>query len=309
MKPEIWWKNFGLNLELDASGMFIYNGIKALDSIEGLGHPIDIFEVLYNLSVGIERLLKITIILLEHDEQMELEEFEKSLITHNSMELANRIDDQRDLNLSKIHREFLSIISKFYKSHRYGRYTMASVPNIDEEKRLFLKFIGKHLSIDTSIDDSLFAIPNTPQVKKFIGRIVAKISQSLYSVICDRAREINIYTYEIRSDSKAMKVFHGDRLDFIDEDLTRRELLLYLMHPTSDDEHIELIRSFDPLPLDPGLTPSYAKAVLKDTPSSLMYVSGEVEELYSEVSDIGERFEILELIDNEYLNPRDNSCK
>jgi hypothetical protein len=36
MRRDEWWKNFGLGLELDASGAFIYNGIKFLDSLEGL---------------------------------------------------------------------------------------------------------------------------------------------------------------------------------------------------------------------------------------------------------------------------------
>jgi len=33
MRPDEWWKNFGLGLEVDASGAFIYNGIKLLDTV------------------------------------------------------------------------------------------------------------------------------------------------------------------------------------------------------------------------------------------------------------------------------------
>ena len=58
MTPEEWWKNFALGMEIDAAGTFIYNGIRSLHELPTLNHPVDSLEVLYNLSVGIERLLK-----------------------------------------------------------------------------------------------------------------------------------------------------------------------------------------------------------------------------------------------------------
>lgn len=300
MKPDEWWKNFGLGMELDASGAFIYNGIKTLDSLDSLNHAVDIFEVLYNLSVGIERLLKVSIILIEHNESVSIEELEKSLITHNTMDLANRVNDHANLNLSGIHREFLALLSKFYKSHRYGRYSLACIPNIDAEKGMFLQFIQKHLGVEVDLGDPYSSVENTDQMKKFIGKVVKKISDPLFSIINDRAHALNIYTYELRSDSKAMKVFYGDRLDFIDENQVKRELLLYLMHPKSCGDHIDMLRSFDCLDLDPALAPSYIKALLNDI--HLSYAEGEVEELYTEVDNVGERFEMLGLMDNEYLS-------
>jgi hypothetical protein len=73
------------------------------------------------------------------------------------------------------------------------------------------------------------------------------------------------------------------------------------MHPASEGDHIELLRSFDPLSLDPGLAPAYIKALLNDSRMAYEYVEGEIEELYSEVDDVGERFEMLGLMDNEWL--------
>jgi hypothetical protein len=147
MTPGEWWKNFALGIEIDASGTFVYNGIRALHELVSLSHPVDSFEVLYNLSVGIERLLKVAIILIEHHDQIDIEQFEESLISHNTIDLANRVDSHRSLQLSNVHREFLSLLSKFYKTHRYGRYSLSAVPNIYEEKRLFLEFVAKHLQI------------------------------------------------------------------------------------------------------------------------------------------------------------------
>ena len=108
MKPEEWWKNFALGVELDAAGTFVYNGIKALHELPSLNHPVDSFEILYSLSVGIERLLKVALVLIEHHEQIEIDQLEESLISHSTIELANRVDAQRSLELSDVHREFLS---------------------------------------------------------------------------------------------------------------------------------------------------------------------------------------------------------
>src|SRR3954468_7264534 len=105
MKPDEWWKNFALGTELDVAGAFIYNGIKSLHDLELLDQPVDIFEVLYGLSVGIERLLKVAVILIEHDDQIDIEELEESLITHSIIELANRVQGHVGLGLADIHRE------------------------------------------------------------------------------------------------------------------------------------------------------------------------------------------------------------
>jgi len=207
MTPEEWWKNFALGIELDTAGTFIYNGIKTLEDLQSFQHPVDTFEILYNLSVGIERLLKIAIILLEHDDTIDIEELEKSLISHNTVELADRVDKHEPMSLPNLHKEFLALLSKFYKSHRYGRYSLSSVPNIQEEKRCFLEFIEKHLSLVLSIDDEFAYISNTDQIRKFIGRVVQKISSKLFSIIRNEAFRLNIYTTELRGDSKALKIF------------------------------------------------------------------------------------------------------
>lgn len=302
MRVDEWWKNFGLGIELDASGAFIYNGIKFLDSLEGLNHSTDIFEVLYSLSVGIERLLKVAIILIEHNDQTSIEKFEESLITHNTMELANRVQKHVDLKLSGVHKEFLSMLSKFYKSHRYGRFSLSSVPNIEEEKVIFLSYLQKYLNIDIKNDGPFSYIHNTIQIKKFVGKVVGKISKELFKIISDKARSQNIYTYELRSDSKAVKVFYalGDRLDFIDEEVVKKELLLFLMSSNSSGDHVDLLRSFGSLDLDPAEAPNHIKALLND--DHLHYVQGEVECAYEEVSNVKKRREMLSIMTNGHLS-------
>lgn len=300
MTPEEWWKNFALGIEIDVSGTFVYNGIRALHELVSLNHPVDSFEVLYNLSVGIERLLKVAIILIEHHDQIDIEQLEESLISHNTIDLANRVDSQKKLQVSNVHREFLSLLSKFYKTHRYGRYSLSVVPNIYEEKRQFLEFVAKHLQISIPVDNEFYQIPNTDQIRRFVGKVVKKICSEIFRVVSQRAHELNIYTTEIRGDAKALKVFYGERLDFIDETLKKKELLLFLMSPNSNGPHIDMLRSFDALELDPSMAPNYIQALLND--ACLPFVEGEIDELYTEVTDVRARLDFLGIMDNEYIS-------
>ena len=105
MTPGEYWKNFHLGEELSISGMFIYNGLKCFHQMDTLDNVDEIFEFQYNLSVGLERLLKVAVVLLEHDKDTNIEEFEESLITHNHLELVQRIKKHSSLNLSKPHKE------------------------------------------------------------------------------------------------------------------------------------------------------------------------------------------------------------
>ncbi len=300
MRPDEWWRNFGLGLEVDVAGAFIYNGIKLLDDTESFNHATDVFEILYNLSVGIERLAKVAIVLVEYYNDIKIEELEESLITHNTQELIERLNKHKKLGLSDINREFIALLSKFYKSYRYARYSFGSVPNIEEEKVQFLKFISRHLKLGLNTGDAYALFLNTNQIKRFVGKVVKKITQSIFHVISEQSTRLNIYTDELRGESKALKIFYGDKLDFIDETTKKKEIILFLMDPKSSGRHIDLLRSFGSLELDPAMTPDYIKALLNDT--QLPFVEGEIDELYTEVKNVRERLEFLEVIDNDYLS-------
>lgn len=300
MTIEEWWKNFALGLEIDAAGTFIYNGIRSLHEHPTLYHPVDCFEVLYNLSVGLERLLKVAIVLVEHSDRVDIDQFEESLISHNTIDLANRVDSQRSLALEDIHREFLSLLSKFYKSHRYGRYLLSAVPNISQERIELLGFVAKHLKIQFDLENEFAPARNTDRIRKFIGKTVKKISDEVFRVVGERARELNIYTDEIRGDSKALKVFYGERLDFLEEEIKKKELLHYLMSDKVAGDHVDLLRSVEPLDFDPAMVPNYIKAILND--ADFPYVEGEVDELYAELENVRERLDFMSIIDNEYLS-------
>ena len=55
-KRYVFWKN--LIWKLIGRRRLIYNGLKAFDDLENFYYEDEIFEILYNLSAGIERLEK-----------------------------------------------------------------------------------------------------------------------------------------------------------------------------------------------------------------------------------------------------------
>ena len=288
------WKNFKLGEELDISGRFIYNGLRYFHEMETLYHEGEIFEVLYNLSVGLERLLKVTVILIEHDDTTDQEEFEKSLITHSHLDLLKRVQKKCTLSIAGPHKEFMQMLSVFYKTHRYGRYGIAAMKAQGEEKSAFHEYLKKHLKIEVSDEPPVFITKNSERIKKFIGKIIGKITSELYEIIQQSAAKLNIYTYELRWDSKAAKIYLRKEYDFIREDVLWRELLLYLMNTNEKSGQLGFMKELDPLEFDPGLVVEYLQCFGSD--EKKLSNMDELEELYQELANPGERLEAIRLI-------------
>lgn len=206
MNAAEYWKNFGLGDELSIAGAFIYNGMRRFHEMRKLDFTDEVFEVLYNLSVGLERLLKIAVVFVEHSETRNQEELEQSLITHNHLELLARVNKKAKLNLSTPHNDLLALLGTFYKSLRYDRFTLSSTYNSKREIEALCIFFEKNLSIEIS-RDSVFGTQNEDRYRAFLRRTVMKICRALYQLINDEATKLNLYTYELRHGSKAESVF------------------------------------------------------------------------------------------------------
>ena len=102
------WKNFNLGEELSISG--IYNGLKQFHGMRGLDRADEIFEILYNLSVGLERILKIAVVFVEHYESLDHEHFEKTLYTHSHLELIERIRRKEHIEIKDQHMGVLGLL-------------------------------------------------------------------------------------------------------------------------------------------------------------------------------------------------------
>jgi hypothetical protein len=299
MDAQTFWKNFSLGKELNVAGGFIFNGLKAFDSMENFGREDEIFEFFYNISVGIERLLKVVVILTEHSDTIDQEQFEKSLITHNHLELLKRISNKHNCGLSNLHNEFLEMLSNFYKTTRYDRYTLSSILNNDKEIVSLVTFLEKHLEIKIEYK-GMFITPNEWRCKKFIGKVVGKISEVLYDLVKSESRAKNIYTYELPDESKASIIFLAKKYDFFDYDIVWKELIIYLINTNDRSRILDFIREIEPLNFEPELVNEYLNAVKSDLKRD--YYLYEIEEYYQDIDNKKERFEMLGLLSNPHVH-------
>lgn len=290
MNASDFWKNFQLGEEIHISGTFIYNGLRRFHEMKQLDFSDEVFEFLYETSVGLERLLKTAVVLYEHTDTIDQKKLEASLITHNHLDLIARLQNHVQLKLGTTHNELLSLLGTFYKSLRYDRFMLTSVYAGKKETKLICGLLAKHLQIDFSRDNTFLGTQNDDQYRKFIRRTVLKIAREVYRVIESRARSFGLYTYELRHGSKAESVFLRE-VDIADEDVLWKELLIFFMNVDADTGYLQFLRETQPLQFDPALVSDYLDCFKSD--SSKAGVMDELEHHYGEM-DREERNERLQ---------------
>ena len=301
MRPDEYWKNFNLGTELDIAGRFLFNGLLAFHEMEHFAAEEDAFEFLYSVAVGVERLLKIAVILTEHDSAVDQDAFEKSLITHTHQELVLRLRDKHDLNFSAQENKFIALLGRFYTSQRYGRYSLNSVFTPAQERNELVKFLEMHLNIKIDVSGWLTITPNERKHRKFIGGVVSKIVNPVRQIVEAEARRLNIYTYEIDYRSKASKIFLSKKFDFEDEDILQAELIAYFLSSEACGPNARLIRDLiKPLPFDPALEGEYLAALRSDWRK--ITVLDELESHYEDIRNFKERRALLEASTHENLD-------
>ena len=293
MNQAQWWKNFTLGEELSVAGTFIYNGLRRFHELQRLDNADDLFEVFYDLSIGIERLMKIAIILLEHDTAGDQATFEKSLMTHNHQVLLARIRKRVDMRFSKADHAFLSLLTNFYKNLRYDRFKLSSLLLLEKEKNALFDFLVNQIGADFNDRSSMFAHENTTQYRKLIRKTVVNISTRFYELVREQAGKLNLYTYELRHGSKAETVFLG-HADIPAEDVLWKELLVFLMNTKEDSGYLSFLRGIEPLGFDPALVGDYLDCFQSDDAKAL--VLGELESLYEDIDDKKQRLSMMGVI-------------
>jgi hypothetical protein len=295
MNPSDFWKNFRLGEEIHISGTFIYNGLRRFHELRKLDFADELFEFLYELSVGLERLLKIAVILYEHTDTTDQEKLEQSLITHNHLDLVARLRKYAELKFGTPHNDLLSLLGTFYKSLRYDRFALTSVYEGEKEAKAIRGLLVKHLQVEFPDENSFFGTYNDDRYRNFIRRTVLKISREVYRVIEERAGEINLYTYELRNGSKAESVFLRE-ISIADEDTLWKELLIFFMNVKAETGYLQFLRETPPLEFDPALVPDYLDCFKSD--ASKAGVMDELEHHYSEMGreERSERLERMEVI-------------
>lgn len=268
---KIYWNNFNLGNELNIAGTFIYNAIDAFDKIRDFKYSADLFEVLYNLAVGIERLMQTAVILTEFN-LSKANEFDKNLKIHNHMVLRDKIQTKHTFVLETPHNMLLQLLSEFFSSIRYYVYNVSSVYLENFEQIGFLDFINSNLR-DSSVKEDLL---NNNRIKRFFGRTISKITSQLYEILKIEADRHNIHDYELKQNSKAARIFSGKELDFNKDNIYKKEILLHLIANLPKD----VISKCNPLLLESYNTETYINALFNH--ENYAKVWGELETIYED---------------------------
>ena len=299
---KIWnYKNFNMVNELDIAGEFIYDGIQTLNQMDVISDGASIFSFLYHVAVGIERLQKILIVLFEDITFDNYEKFEKSIKIHRHNKLHERISNAQKITFDSRENDFLDLLTTFYKESRYNRFNLNSP--YCQEKELIEKYITKYLD-ENDIKRSVFSseIIVNHEVRELFGSVIGKISTEYYKALRDIAGKKCTYTYELRSDSKAQKVFFSSCVENslqemkITETIALKEFLVFLKNSKESTPFTRFLKTIQPLEMDIALINEYIMEISKGTiPQALV---DEVEYLYEENGYGKDRIEQISLIGN-----------
>lgn len=153
------------------------------------------------------------------------------------------------------HYSKLQLLQEFYNSLRYERFNI--INNKGNEKKLLREFLNKYSETSEGLSG---AVENNDKTKRMIGRTVGKIAKVYYSLIVTRAHQLNIYTYELRANSKAESIFldSSDSKDYLSyrnsmKTLAFKELLVYIRNSKEKNSFFEFLDSIEPLELEPSL--------------------------------------------------------
>jgi hypothetical protein len=296
MKPDQIWKNFDLGQEVSVSGAFIHDGLRCFHEMKTLENADEVFQFLYQVAVGLERLLKVAVTLFEHDGAQDQHSFERSLITHNHLELLRRVEVHSHINVGRPHHEFLALLGKFYRTLRYSRFSLAAQWDPHVERDELVRFIEKHLKMTFESSNSFFPTRNDARIRRHMSRVVSKLCRELYGVIRQQAGQLNLYTYELRYGSKAEKIFLRAEYDFSSEEVLWKELLVYFMNTNDGCGILTFLRGIHPLEFDVGLAGEYLQCF--ESTQARAEAMGELQELYAQLDDPGNRLDLMSVIAN-----------
>ena len=207
------------------------------------------------------------------------------------------------LPFAKVHNSFLQMLSKFYKSTRYDRYSINSVSHENQDREQFVYFIEKFYDIKINNNfPSVTFIDDNKKLKKSIGKMIGKISSSLYDIITDESYKSQLYTYEMRYDTKVAKIFMHKEYNFEKEHILTKELLIFFMK-TRNIKTFDILKDINPLPFDSALSNNYLKSFSND--EKKLNILGELETYYEDLKSTKDRLDIINILGDYHGNDID----
>jgi len=137
-------------------------------------------------------------------------------------------------------------------------------------------------------------VANSTRVKKFIGKLIGKITTEFYELVCKETRRLGIFTHEIATYSKSYKIFLAKEFTFEKERHLQKEILILLQSGKLDDGMTRFIRSINPLSLENYSSAEYIKFLMDIRTNS--DIVDEMESVMEDEPMTKERFEQVSLI-------------
>lgn len=128
--------------ELDVAGEFIYAAIDKFNKMNNFDQVGDNFFFLYHLAVGIERVQKILLVIINDVERDEIEDFLEKIKSHNHIMLHGKIKEKVNISFSKEQNDLLNLLSEFYNAERYARFNFFSYNFKDRD--LLTEYVQKY---------------------------------------------------------------------------------------------------------------------------------------------------------------------
>lgn len=300
------YKNFNMVIELDIAGEFIYNGIHEFCRLKYISNDGPTFASLYNMAVGIERLEKIVYVLWTLNDEVDETKFEKELITHSHTGLRDKIKEvlkihNKNIEFSKQENALFELLCGFYNTARYMRFNIDG--DWDKELKLirtFLKSDSNYLEINTEFFYGS-RIEVNENAKNLFGRTLKSIAAKYYELVIKGSSKNQTYTYELRADSKASKIFYSQERSLIkDQDneyLAVKELLIYLRNSKDKTGFLKYVDEIEALEFDPANLITYLSNITRGIiPQELV---DEAEYLYGELDKPYDREKLISLFAEE----------
>lgn len=306
MDPRWKYKNFNMVTELDIAGEFIYNGIHEFCRLKYISNEGPTFASLYNMAVGIERLEKIVYVLWTLDDEVDETKFEKKLITHSHTGLRDKIKEvlkihNENIEFSKQENALFELLCGFYNTARYMRFNIDG--DWDKELELIRTFLKSDSNYVKNNTEFFYGsrIEANENVKKLFGRTLKSIAAKYYELVIKGSSKNQTYTYELRADSKASKIFYSQESSLIkdqyNEYLAVKELLIYLRNSKDKTGFLKYVDEIEPLEFDPTNLITYLNNITRGIiPQELV---DEAEYLYEELDKPYDREKLVSLFAEE----------
>lgn len=309
--------NFSLVKEVEIAGVQIWKSIEDINQIQISKHgeytiPDYIFMSLYEAAQGVERLLKIIIEMMNYSNtSFDKKHIDKLLFSHNHCAMFDLISKNKKASLKPKSKEFLNILYKFYSEARYNRFHYNKNDVLEVE---LLRSFGKDIS-EENFDE---------KIKHQYGKALGNIAQTLYELIIDISHELNIYIYEMHTESVAKyalnKYFGDDLYETLKRiERSKKEFIWYLIKNGREHQSSKMIEDIEPLSFESCYIPEFIRSLITNENSYYSIhdiVSNEYEEMIDDNkpkwlerinaidSVIGNPYLMLD--DEEYFEPYDN---